>query len=345
MIPDDVFVRSVGVHLPDRMSGDEAVRLGLYDEDDMADSGLTGALVAGTVAPVDLAVAAGRAALHRAGSPASTVDLLVHTGAFRQGPELWSPTGYVARELGCRPLPAYEVRQGCNGVLAALELVCGQFALDPGLGTALVTTGDNFGAPCLDRWRGGGPGFVVGDAGSAVLVGHGHGVARVRSLRSLTVPELEGMHRGHEPLHRPDGDRMIDMTRRATDFASGQRRLVEATRVMIEAQVQVVKAALADVGLVPCDLARVLYTNGAAYLVHGWLMEPLGLPMSRSAWTVGRTMGHLGASDQVVALEHLLRTGALAPGDHVLMTGGSPGYTVCAVVLTVEEGDPSCPPS
>lgn len=62
---------------------------------------------------------------------------------------------------------------------------------------------------------------------------------------------------------------------------------------------------------------------------------PLGIPLERMTWPWGRTVGHLGASDQFVALEHLLNVGELVPGQQVLMVGVGIGFTWCAAVLEI----------
>ncbi|MFE0021749.1 ketoacyl-ACP synthase III family protein [Amycolatopsis sp. NPDC059021] len=330
---DNVYLASAGVWLPRRMSGTEAVALGHYEQDDLIDSGLDGALVAGDAAPVDMAVSAAEQALTRAGTRAGDVDLLIHSSVFRQGPEMWAATGYLLRELGCGYPPAFEIRQGCNGMMRALEIAAGQFALVPG--TALLTAADNFTSPVFDRWRGGGPGFVVGDAASSLLLNSIGGFARVRSVNSATVPELEGMHRGQEPLYSPEAGRPIDMTARALWFVHSGQTVSGANDHAVKWQLEVVHRSLNEAGITPSQVARVLFTHCAGYMVDQWIMRPLGLPMSRSAWDFGRTVGHLGASDHVVALNHLLEAGELGPGDHVLLAGGAPGYSVSAAVLTI----------
>jgi 3-oxoacyl-[acyl-carrier-protein] synthase-3 len=334
---DNVYITATGVHLPDRLSGSRAVALGLYDEDDRLDSGLDGALVANDRAPVDMAVAAARQALGRAGADPASVDLLVHSSVFRQGPEMWSPAGYILRELGCGYPPAIELRQGCNGMMRAFEVAAGRYALEPDRATTLLTAADNFTSPVFDRWRGGGPGFVVGDAGSALVLDNRSGIARVRSVNAATVPELEGLHRGQEPLYTSDANRRIDMTARAVSFLHSGQSSPGLEEHAVKWQLEVVHRSIAEAGIQPADLARVLFTHSAGYIVDQWLMRPLGLPMSKSSWEYGRTIGHVGASDHVVALNHLLEAGELSPGDHVLLAGGSPGYSVTAAVLTITD--------
>ena len=69
-------------------------------------------------------------------------------------------------------------------------------------------------------------------------------------------------------------------------------------------------------------------------------MATLGLPMSMSTWSFGRTVGHLAASDQVVSLEHLLTSGELGPGDRLLMLGVGPGITLSCAVIEIISSPP-----
>jgi 3-oxoacyl-[acyl-carrier-protein] synthase III len=57
--------------------------------------------------------------------------------------------------------------------------------------------------------------------------------------------------------------------------------------------------------------------------------------MAVSTWDHGRQLGHMGASDQLVALEHLVSTGQLRPGDHVLVCGAAAGFASASAVLEI----------
>jgi 3-oxoacyl-[acyl-carrier-protein] synthase-3 len=47
----------------------------------------------------------------------------------------------------------------------------------------------------------------------------------------------------------------------------------------------------------------------------------------------GRGLGHLGASDPIAALDHLVATSAVGPGDRVLLMANGVGISLsCAVI-------------
>jgi 3-oxoacyl-[acyl-carrier-protein] synthase III len=61
----------------------------------------------------------------------------------------------------------------------------------------------------------------------------------------------------------------------------------------------------------------------------------LGLPLERTNWAHGRGIGHIGASDHVISLDRLLRTGELTAGDHVLLVSYGGGWNTTATVLRI----------
>lgn len=341
MRPPEMYVQALGTFRPPgRMSGERAVELGLYGPDQLQDSGVTSVHLSGGLSTMDLAVPAARRALERAGVAPADIGLLLHAAVYWQGPPGWSPLGYLLRELGCGDITGQEVHQGCNGAFTALEAAAGWFALDPGHGTVLLTTAMNAESATFNRWQSSGPGVVLGDGGAAAVLGRTGGLARVESLHSTIVGELEALHRGAEPmLEPPDGAaRPVDMARRMRDFTQvWDYPLADAFHRIQKAQWEVMDVTLGEAGLGPGDIARVVFGNVVPHALESSIMDRLGLAMSRSTWDFGRTVGHMGACDQLLSLEHLTATGRVRPGDHVLLMGNAPGFHVAGAVLTIVE--------
>ena len=333
----ELYIQSLGTYLPaGRMTGARAVELGLYEEEQLLDGGIEAAIVADGDAPADMAAAAARDALDRAGIPGDSVDLFVHGGVYWQGPEGWSPTGYIMQRAGIGDVASFELRQGCNGLMAGLEIAAGQLALNPGLRRAVLTTALSAESPVVDRWSSAGPGIVLSDAACAIVLGREPGFARLDSVASLTVADLEGIHRGAEPLVDTAERAKIDAVTRVRGWAAqAPFPLSEVHSRMAKAFSDAVQRALTGADVRPDQLARVLFNHLPDHFVESLIMDPLDLPMSSSTAEFGRTVGHLGAGDQVLALDHLLRGGELAPGDRLLVCSGAPGYNVAAAVVTL----------
>jgi 3-oxoacyl-[acyl-carrier-protein] synthase III len=332
----DVFITGTGVYLPDSVSVDTAVAQGLYPAEDVELHELAGAAVAGDTPAPEMALSAATEACKRSGQRPGEIDLLLYADSWHQGPSGWHPQYYLQRHLVGGEALAVEIRHGCNGIFSALELAACQLRAGRRR-TALLVATDNFGTPLVDRWRMG-PGFVVGDAACAVILSTEPGFARLLSVGSATVPEAEEVHRSGEPLFPPGPtlSRPLDFSTRAADFS--RRTVGKGSAIWItvhQRMLELVERTLAEAGIGTSDVTRAAFMNYSREIVEQRGMLALGLPMAKSTWEFGRTVGHLGASDQIVSLDHLLTTGQLGPGDHVLMVGIGPGVTISAAVVGI----------
>lgn len=342
MKPTNVFLSGLGCWLPTAYAASEAVAAGLYDATVFAESKLRGVLVAGSESPPEMAVRAARVALGRSSGGAAAIGTVLHGSTFYQGPEMWSPSAYILRELGIIEASGTEIRNGCNSMLSGIELAAGLLSWRPECRPdILLTTADNFNSPLFNRWDSGPMGVIAADAASSVVLSPSAGFARVDAVVSRVYPEFEAMARGDEPLFPPTGSagRRIDPVERAQQFNERVREIggVSVADGIAKACSETALAAVAEAGLDVGDLRWVLVPNGDEATTRNCMMDPLGLDISRSQWEFGRGIGHASASDQFIALDQLLRTGQVDAGDHVLLFGGAPGWSAVAVILTITQ--------
>ncbi|ASW54284.1 hypothetical protein CIK06_08905 [Plantactinospora sp. KBS50] len=277
---------------------------------------------------LDLAVDAGRAALSRAGVPADTVRLVVHVSCETHGPDDFPPASYVqGRTVGTSAL-AVEVRQACNGTLAALELGAAYLSAGPTPASALITTSDRDQAD-TDRYRAG-QGELAGDGATAVVLSRGAGVARLLSTAVLGDGRFLGVGAA-DPADHPS---------RAAFLAEQRRRLRPMLESMSAHERGSVETALADAGLASADVDRWVFANVGQFLVDREFRKRFGIADSMTTWDWGRTVGHLGAGNQLAGLTHLLETGAVCAGDRVALCGNGVGFSYgCAIVEISTEPD------
>ncbi|WP_436761087.1 ketoacyl-ACP synthase III family protein [Streptosporangium sp. V21-05] len=337
---ENTYISGVGAFLPRTVvSVEKAVAKGWYPAEDAELHNLAGAVVAGDVPAPEMALHAARSAIKRSGRAPDDLDLLLYASTWHQGPDGWPPHSYLQRHLVGGDVLATEIRQGCNGMFIGLELAAGHLDAAPGRQAALLVAADNYGTPLMDRWRMG-PGYVGGDAASALVLTKGTGFARLTSVCTTTVTEAEELHRGSEPLFPPGVTlgRKMSFAARNEQFRQQVMSTGEATAALFKIQralMEVVERALTESGIEAGDLTRVAFMNYSEEIVEQRCMAMLDLPMSRSTWEYGRTIGHCGASDQILSLDHLLTTGGLGPGDHMLMLGTGPGVTVSSAVIKI----------
>ncbi|GAB1821469.1 ketoacyl-ACP synthase III family protein [Herbidospora sp. RD11066] len=336
----DTYISGVGAFVPRAVvSVEKAVAKGWYPAEEVELHNLAGAVVAGDLPAPEMALHAARSALKRSGQAPGDLDLLLYASTWHQGPDGWPPHSHLQRQLIGGHVLATEIRQGCNGMFLALELAAGHLDAAPGRKAALLVAADNYGTPLMDRWRMG-PGYIGGDAASALVLTKAPGFARLLSVCTTTVTEAEELHRGSEPLFPPGVTvgRKMSFAARNEQFRQQVTSKGEATAALFKIQralMEVVEQALDESGITAADLTRVAFMNYSEEIVEQRCMAMLDLPMSRSTWDYGRTIGHCGASDQVLSLDHLLMTGDLGPGDHMLMLGTGPGVTVSSAVIKI----------
>ncbi|MFJ7631563.1 ketoacyl-ACP synthase III family protein [Streptomyces sp. NPDC097595] len=336
---DNVYLAGIGSWIPDRVSVDEAIENGWYDETLRASSGMVSVAVAGDMPAPDMAIAAAEEALKRSGHEPEEIAALIHTPVFHQGPDIWSAPHYILHRTVNRPVPALELRQGCLGMITSLRFAATMLTADPAADAVLITAGDNFSTPGLDRWRVS-SNYVLGDAGSAAVLSRREGFAKLLSVSSISIPEAEILHRGGDPLFPPSVTlgRPLDLEAR-TDYIRAQWMQGVAPPVfhLGDIVVEAVTAALADAGRTLDDITRVAHSAVALDQIRNGFLEPLGIEESRGTWEFNRRVGHSGGTDQIVGLEHLLASGELRPGDHVLLLAAAVGMEVgCAVLEIVD---------
>ncbi len=302
-----------------------------------------------TEAAPDMAVAAAAETLKRAGVPATELSIVCHAWMYYQGHDLWSPAHYIADQLGAGQAFPVGVRQVCNGGTAGIELAAARLRLarldEPDLDHwGLITTADRFAGPGFDRWLAD-YGVVYGDGATAALL---HTPARptdallLRAAVTVSVPELEAMHRGDDPFApaaRTQRER-IDMraTKRAYLSVHGSAPFRRANRRSIEA---LTDKALREAALAPDDPRLrygVLPRFGRKTLDTAW--RPVladCLPAGQvELIDPGRRTGHLGAGDAIAGLAELTGDKLLAPGEFALVFSAGAGFSWSCLVVQAQ---------
>ncbi|MEU1710970.1 ketoacyl-ACP synthase III family protein [Streptomyces sp. NPDC005706] len=327
----ELYIASAASWLPDARPLSDAVAAGLVDEEHQS-LGYESITVAEGVSGPEMAVRAGRLALERAGTDGHEVGLVLHSTCGYQGHDMWPTASYVANETVGRAAAGFDLQQRCNAGLASLTLAAGQIAA--GFTEAvLLTSGDNFAPPWVDRWNVQ-LNLIFADGGSALLLSGRGGFARVVSARVGADNSLERWNRGLEPFGTIPG-REMPVPLRARGRQHALTSEAEGSWERIEAGLKSTTAgALADAGLTGEDISRVVTP-----LIHrGEYPENydvLGFTEKQSTWDLGRRVGHIGAGDQFLGLEHLVKQRAVGPGDLVLMVAAGAGFSFSAAVVEI----------
>jgi 3-oxoacyl-[acyl-carrier-protein] synthase-3 len=335
---DDIYLAGIGAWLPETITTERAVRESWYDAAEREASGMESVAVAGALPAPEMAVRAARVALQRSGNVADDFGALLHSSSFHQGPDGWSAPHYILRQTLDRPITAVEVRLGCLGLLSGLELASFRLAADrDGKDAVLLTAADNYSTPLVDRWRASKM-FLLADGGAAAVVSRRGGFARVAAIGSLSDPGMEELHRGGEELFPPGVTvgRGLNFEER-TEYWRRQWAMGVAPpmRHFGECVADVVDRTLDEAGISLDKVARICHTGFALGSLQAMFLDPIGVELDRSIWEFTRHVGHAGAGDLFIGLEHLWTQGDVAPGEYVLLVGSAPGMEAGCAVLEI----------
>jgi 3-oxoacyl-[acyl-carrier-protein] synthase-3 len=348
MRTDGIYLAGLGSYLPPVISTELAVSKSWYDEADRARSGFESVAVAGDLPAPDMAVRAARVALDRSGHEPADFAALLHSSSHHQGPDGWSAPHYVLARTLDRPITAVEVRQGCLGALASLEMAAHWLIADPAAGAVLLTASDNYSTPLVDRWRASRM-FLLGDGAAAAVVSRRPGFARLLAIGAASAPRMEELHRGGEVLFPPGitVGRSLNFEERSEywrqQWASGS---APPMGHFGDTVAEAAGRTLDEAGIPLDKITRVCHTGLALGPLQDLLLDPLGIEPGQGTWEFSRRVGHVGAGDLFIGLEHLWTGAHVHPGDHVLLVGSAPGMQAgCAVVEIISpfaEGAREC---
>ncbi|WP_410598288.1 ketoacyl-ACP synthase III family protein [Amycolatopsis sp. lyj-90] len=332
---NDVYFAGIGTADTDFAETSHAVERGWYEAEERERSRLVSISVAGTRPAPDLAVEAAQRALEVAGRKPAEFSGVFHTNVHPQGPDGWSAPHYINRLTVNQPVTSLEVRNGCLGFFATLNLATSYLRADRSRVSVLLTAGDNFGTPAVDRWRATTL-FVLADGGGSVVLSRKPGFARLLSVHSVSDPELELRDRVGEELFPPSLTigKALNFDERWARFGQLQMEgtlppMGDFGGVMIEAS----KTAMDEADTSLEQIAKVVHDGFTWNGLRDVFLDPIGVEEQHGIWDFTRRHGHAGPVDAIRGLQHVWRTGQVEPGDKVLLVGGAPGMeAACAVV-------------
>ncbi|HEX3883972.1 MAG TPA: beta-ketoacyl-ACP synthase III [Stellaceae bacterium] len=310
------LVAGCGAYLPDQvLTNDElAARLDTSDEWIRQRTGIAERRIA---APgqltSDLAVAAARRALDRAGMSGSDLDLIVLATAT---PDLTFPATAtkVQSQLGMRRGAAFDVQAVCSGFVFALSVADNALRLGQAR-TALVIGAETF-SRILD-WE---------DRGTCVLFGDGAGAIVLNA-----VPEANAGGRGVLSTHLHSDGTQHDIlyvdggpsSGRTTGLLRMEGR--EVFRQAVQHLGEIVDEALSANGYTAADLDWLVPHQANARIIDA-VGRRLGLSADRVVNTVARH-ANTSAASIPLALNDAVGDGRIKPGHLVLMEAMGGGLT------------------
>ena len=248
----------------------------------------------------------------------SSVQAVFHASVVDQGMGVfWNP-GYALQNIaGAKKADSLSLRQGCNGLMVALAQAG---KLSQSGKRSLVAGSDCFDIPGFDRFSSD-YGIMYGDGAAACIVGGSTGRFRVLDIVEISSTKLAALHNGRGFA---TGD--VRSAKKRYLEQNGKDYLTRKTR-----------SAMAQLSLKAKEynVERILFPNLGKELLQSNYYPAFDRAEERSAAELGKRIGHLGTTDQLVALEHLHTTGEIYAGTRILLIGAGSGFSWSAIVIEV----------
>ncbi len=272
----------------------------------------------------DLAVAASRQALERAGITAADLDLII---VATDTPDYISPAtaSVVQAKLGATKAGTYDINCACAAWVTAMDIAAKTIATDPDYTYVLVVGA--YGMTKFVDWT---------DKYTCTLFADGAGavVLKASDEPGFLAAKLTANGEYHDALGIYTGGTFRPATPEVVN-ALGKPRVQFVRKFPATFNTEhwppLVKAVLAKAGLSLEDVELFLFTQLNLRTIEA-TMAILGQPMSRTHWIMHK-WGYTGSACIPMALDDAVEQGKLHRGDHVLFCASGGGIAMAAAVF------------
>ncbi len=266
------------------------------------------------LSPGEFASRAATACLWQNGVEASEIDLLVYGGIAREAFEP-ATAAEVSGRLGAKPLHAMDVTCACAGLIEALHVVAGYFALHDELRTAVVCAGElmrdrlTYDIQSLEDVALRAAGLTIGNAAAALLVSReplAAGSARLVGFQHKTLSEHHALCTA--PVDGYFTSRSKELFALAVHVPPEIRRLLEAA------------------GWSAQDVDHYVFHQPSEAILNRVFTE-LGARPEACVHTHS-LFGNTASTSWAVALDHRLKHGTVEGGDKIVFASAASGFTI-----------------
>jgi 3-oxoacyl-[acyl-carrier-protein] synthase-3 len=319
-------IAGVGAYVPPRVhtNAEVAARVDTTDEWIVQRTGIRERHIADeTEATSDLAVAAARQALARAGLAPEDVELIV-VGTSRGDMPFPSTANFVQHKLGARRAGAMDVFAACAGSVYSLSI--GAQYIQTGKYRTVLTIGAELYSRLVD-WN---------DRATCILFGDGAAATVLRPATDgsgILDADLYSDGRHWEWLYLPGGGSKHPTSHETVDGRlhylrmRGDEVFKAAVRMLAESSL----AILEKNGYAPEQVDLFIPHQANVRIIEA-VAKRLGVPMDRVVVDVDR-YGNTASASVYLALEEAWSQGRVRPGDLVLLASFGGGFTWGAALV------------
>jgi 3-oxoacyl-[acyl-carrier-protein] synthase-3 len=269
-----------------------------------------------SISPGAFAAQAARACLDQNRVLATDVDLLIYGGIARDAFEP-ATAAEVAGRLGATSSRTFDVTCACAGLIEAMHVAAGYFALHDDINTALICAGEltrdrvAYDMQTIEDVARGAAGLTIGNAAAAVLLTREAlptGGARLIGMMHTSLPENWALCRAPVDGH----------------FESQSKELF-ALSVHV---VPLVRDLLNQAGWTPEEVNHYAFHQPSQAVLERIFSELDAKP--DAGIHTHSLFGNTASTAWVLALDYRLRNGTVADGDKIVIGSAAAGFTMAA---------------
>lgn len=327
----NAFVAGTGICIPETVltNADLAKRIDTSDEWIRTMTGIRERHIADPdQSASDLAAAAAREAMVRAGIEGNEVDMIIL--ATGSADFIGTATACVVQErLGIKNIPAFDVTAACTGFTYATAI--GSQFIATGSYRTIVVIGTEVFSRLID-WEDRGTSIVAGDGAGAVVLQPAPAGQGILSIC------LGADGSGLKHLYIPAGGTRIPVT--AENIAAKRNKLKmdgqEVFQFAMRILPKVTEEAIEKAGVSKDEVALVIPHQANIRIIEA-AARRMDIPLEKFMVNIDR-YGNTSAASIPIALHEALQAGRIKPGDVVVLTGFGAGLTWGAIVMRWPDG-------
>lgn len=262
-------------------------------------------------------------------------DLIMFSSIHKSGyGAFWQQASYIQEITKAHNALACNIQQGCNSQLVSLELIISYLQANPNAKQALTLSVDSFENSAFDRWNAD-YGILYGDGGAGAIVSKNRGDYEIQSLVTQCHGELNGLHRLSKHHNDATDDQSTPYDIKATKKDYLNKFGIEyLSSTSLSAVKEVANKCLSENQLSMKDISKVILPNLGQKILENNYLPALKVPITKTLWSLGSTIGHIGSADAFISLSYLYKSEAIKKGEHVLVISAGSGFTWSAMLLT-----------
>ena len=280
--------------------------------------------------PSHMAIKAAETALKNGNIDPEEIDLIIFCGAGVPDYILPPSAGGIQDALGAHRAMAFDLGQGCAGMLTGMQIAKAQIALDEGYNTVMLVTGDKWSRFTHHHTA---DSVFFGDGGGAIIIKKNHPELQPIASKIITkgkYHDLWCIQAGG--LRHPASRKTLGQDMHTYRCTDPERARHEFKEIYIPVMVEAVLEAMKRAGIKREQVAFFSMVN-ANLKVQELLLSQLDIPLERSSAPYLQRFGHFGSQDIFFNLDLAVQDQKISKGDYIVMLTTGIGFTWGSAVI------------